>query len=81
MMQRPNGKRQEEGDDWRIFKRAHDARNKQAIFYIYTVDVALKDESRAPKDARPTPDLPRSCPGEEPAPLPDGLRGPQHRDP
>jgi uncharacterized protein len=43
--------------DWRIFKRAHDARNKQAICYIYTVDVTLKDESRAPKDARPTPDL------------------------
>ena len=43
--------------DWRIFKRAHDARNKQAIFYIYTVDVTLKDECRAPKDARPTPDL------------------------
>jgi len=43
--------------DWRVFKRAHDARNKNAIFYIYTVDVALKDESRAPKDVRPTPDL------------------------
>ena len=43
--------------DWRVFKRAHDARNRNAIFYIYTVDVALKDESRAPKDARPTPDL------------------------
>ena len=43
--------------DWRIFKRAHDARNKQAISYIYTVDVILKDESRAPKDIRATPDL------------------------
>jgi uncharacterized FAD-dependent dehydrogenase len=43
--------------DWRIFKRAHDARSKSAISYIYTVDVTLKDESRAPKDARPTPDL------------------------
>ena len=43
--------------DWRVFKRAHDARNKNAIFYIYTVDVALKDEDRAPKDVRPTPDL------------------------
>src|SRR5258708_28674249 len=42
--------------DWRIFKRAHDARNKNAIFYIYTVDVTLKDESQAPKDVRPTPD-------------------------
>jgi len=43
--------------DWRIYKRGHDARNKNAIFYIYTVDVTLKDESRAPKDARPTPDM------------------------
>ncbi|HEX4636866.1 MAG TPA: NAD(P)/FAD-dependent oxidoreductase [Rhizomicrobium sp.] len=43
--------------DWRIFKRAHDARNKNAIFIIYTVDVTLKDESRAPRDARPTPDM------------------------
>ncbi|HKU53868.1 MAG TPA: FAD-dependent monooxygenase, partial [Rhizomicrobium sp.] len=43
--------------DWRIFKRAHDARNKHAISYIYTVDVTLKDESQAPKDVRPTPDL------------------------
>ena len=43
--------------DWRIFKRAHDARNKGAVFYIYTVDVTLKDENRAPKDARPTPDM------------------------
>ncbi|HKX63760.1 MAG TPA: NAD(P)/FAD-dependent oxidoreductase [Rhizomicrobium sp.] len=42
---------------WRIFKRAHDARNKHAISYIYIVDVTLKDESRAPKDVRPTPDL------------------------
>src|ERR1700744_2752164 len=43
--------------EWRVFKRAHDARNKHAITYIYTVDVTLKDESRAPKDARPTPDM------------------------
>src|SRR6201989_2100711 len=43
--------------DWQVFKRAHDARNRNAIFYIYTVDVALKDESRAPRDARPTPDM------------------------
>jgi uncharacterized FAD-dependent dehydrogenase len=42
--------------DWRVFKRAHDARSRSAIVYIYTVDVTLKDESRAPKDARPTPD-------------------------
>ncbi len=35
--------------DWHVFKRAHDARNKSAISYIYTVDVTLKDESRAPK--------------------------------
>jgi uncharacterized FAD-dependent dehydrogenase len=43
--------------DWRVFKRAHDARNRNAIVYIYTVDVTLKDESRAPRDARPTPDM------------------------
>jgi len=43
--------------DWQVFKRAHDARNRNAIFYIYTVDVTLKDESRAPRDARPTPDM------------------------
>ena len=43
--------------EWRVFKRAHDARNRDAIFYIYTVDVALKDESRAPKNARPAPDM------------------------
>jgi len=43
--------------DWRVFKRAHDARNKNAITYIYTVDITLKDESRAPRDARPTPDM------------------------
>ena len=43
--------------DWKIFKRGHDARNRQAISYIYTLDVTLKDESRAPKDVRPTPDM------------------------
>jgi uncharacterized FAD-dependent dehydrogenase len=42
--------------DFAIAKRAHDARSRSAILYIYTVDVTLKDESRAPKDARPTPD-------------------------
>jgi uncharacterized protein len=43
--------------DWRVFKRAHDARNRQTIFYIYTVDVTLKDGAPAPRDARPTPDM------------------------
>jgi hypothetical protein len=43
--------------EWHVFKRAHDARSRSAIFYIYTVDVTLKDERRAPKDARPTPDM------------------------
>jgi uncharacterized FAD-dependent dehydrogenase len=43
--------------DWRVFKRGHDARNKQAIVYIYTVDVTLKEGVSAPKDARPTPDM------------------------
>ena len=40
-----------------VFKRGHDARSRSAILYIYTVDVTLKDESRAPKDTRPTPDM------------------------
>jgi uncharacterized FAD-dependent dehydrogenase len=43
--------------DWRIFKRAHDARSRAAILYIYTVDVTLADGARAPKDTRPTPDM------------------------
>jgi hypothetical protein len=43
--------------DFHVFKRAHDARSRSAIFYIYTVDVTLKDESRAPRDVRPTPDM------------------------
>lgn len=43
--------------DFQVFKRAHDARNKQAIAYIYTVDVTLKDEARAPAGVRPTPDM------------------------
>ena len=43
--------------DYRIFKRAHDARNKNAIAYIYTVDVTLKDGARAPNGVRPVPDM------------------------
>lgn len=43
--------------DWRIFKRAHDARNKKAILYIYTVDVTLREGHRAPKQIRQTPDM------------------------
>ena len=43
--------------EWHVFKRAHDARSRSAILYIYTVDVTLKDESRAPRDVRPTPDM------------------------
>ncbi|HVV29027.1 MAG TPA: NAD(P)/FAD-dependent oxidoreductase [Rhizomicrobium sp.] len=43
--------------DFRVFKRAHDARNRNAIVYIYTVDVTLKDERRAPKGTQPTPDM------------------------
>jgi uncharacterized FAD-dependent dehydrogenase len=43
--------------DWHVFKRAHDARNKSAIACIYTVDVTLKDESRAPKNIPSTPDM------------------------
>jgi uncharacterized FAD-dependent dehydrogenase len=43
--------------DLQIFKRAHDARSRSAIVYIYTVDVTLKDETRAPRTARPSPDM------------------------
>ncbi len=43
--------------DWTVFKRGHDARNRKAIVYIYTVDVRLKDESRAPKGTAPSPDM------------------------
>ena len=43
--------------EWHVFRRAHDARNKNAISYIYTIDVTLKDESRAPANIRPAPDM------------------------
>ena len=46
-----------------VFKRAHDARNKQAIAWIYTLDVTVKNEAdllrrfaRDP-DIRPAPDM------------------------
>jgi hypothetical protein len=42
---------------WQVFKRGHDARNRNAMAYIYTVDVRLKDESRAAKNFKPTPDM------------------------
>ena len=46
-----------------VFRRAHDARKKSNIFFIYTLDVEVKDEAavlkRFAKDAniKPTPDL------------------------
>ena len=43
--------------EWHVFRRGHDARNKNAISYIYTIDVTLKDESRAPGNVRPAPDM------------------------
>jgi uncharacterized FAD-dependent dehydrogenase len=43
--------------DFTVFKRGHDARNRNAIAYIYTVDVQLKDESRAPSGIKPAPDM------------------------
>jgi hypothetical protein len=48
--------------DFRVVRRGHDARNKAAIAYIYTLDLALKDEAavlrRLARDAylRPAPD-------------------------
>src|SRR5471032_2682151 len=63
--------------DWRVFKRAYDARNRSAILYIYTVDVTLTDESRAPKDARPTPDMAYKPVSQAPANFPnDHLKRP-----
>ena len=63
--------------DWRIFKRAYDARNRSTILIIYTVDVALKDGSRAPKDARPTPDMDYKPVAQAPASFPnDHLKRP-----
>jgi len=44
-------------ESFAVFKRGHDARNRNAIHYIYTVDVTLKDERRAPKDVRLSPDM------------------------
>ena len=44
-------------ESFAVFKRGHDARNRNAIHYIYTIDVTLKDEGRAPRDARPSPDM------------------------
>jgi uncharacterized FAD-dependent dehydrogenase len=47
--------------DFTIFKRGHDARNRSAIAYIYTVDVTVADEAtvlaRKPKGTAPTPDM------------------------
>ena len=49
--------------DFKVFKRAHDARSRTAILYIYTVDVTVKDEAallarfaRDP-DIKPAPDM------------------------
>lgn len=44
-----------------IFKRAHDARKKSAVFTIYTLDVGVRDEAMVLKrhsgdaQVRPTP--------------------------
>jgi uncharacterized FAD-dependent dehydrogenase len=47
--------------DFTIFKRGHDARNRSAIAYIYTVDVTLADEAavlaRRPTGTGPAPDM------------------------
>ena len=46
-----------------VFKRAHDARNKSAIAYIYTVDVTVKDEAAVLRhfakdvNVQPAPDM------------------------
>jgi uncharacterized FAD-dependent dehydrogenase len=47
--------------DFTVFKRGHDARNRSAIAYIYTVDVTVADEAavlaRKPAGASPSPDM------------------------
>ena len=47
--------------DFSVFKRGHDARNKNAIAYIYTVDVTVTDETmvlaRRPRGTAPSPDM------------------------
>jgi len=49
--------------DFKVFKRAHDARSRSAILFIYTLDVTVKDEAallarfaRDP-DIKPAPDM------------------------
>jgi len=66
--------------DFRIFKRAHDARNKQAIFYIYTLDVTVADEAallarfaRDP-DVRPAPDMVYKFVAHAPSDFPSALQ-------
>ncbi|MCP5412306.1 MAG: NAD(P)/FAD-dependent oxidoreductase [Alphaproteobacteria bacterium] len=48
-------------NDFAVFKRGHDARNRSAIAYIYTVDVTLADEAavlaRKPRGTAPSPDM------------------------
>ncbi|MDR0735558.1 MAG: hypothetical protein LBF51_01780 [Zoogloeaceae bacterium] len=50
-------------EDFHVFRRAHDARNAPRIFFVYTVDVAVKDEAavlrRCAADAHlmPAPDM------------------------
>lgn len=36
----------EEVEKWYIYKKSIDARNKEDIFYNYTIDVELKDKKR-----------------------------------
>src|SRR5579883_937123 len=63
--------------DWQVFKRGHDARNKKAISYIYTVDVRLKDPHRAPKSIKPAPDMEYRPVAKAPAQFPnDNLKRP-----
>ncbi|MDR1349924.1 MAG: hypothetical protein LBJ59_03915 [Zoogloeaceae bacterium] len=50
-------------EDFRVFRRAHDARKASQIFFVYSVDVSVKDEAavlrRCAADAQimPTPDM------------------------
>jgi uncharacterized FAD-dependent dehydrogenase len=61
---------------WNVFKRSYDARKRQSIHLIYTVDVDLEDEAaieaRAPAHVARTPDMRYRFVARAPADWPSG---------
>lgn len=63
--------------DWTLFKRGNDARRRNAIQLVYTLDITLADEAEVlarlagDKDVRPTPDMAYR----PPVTAPDGWSG------